>query len=170
MILGLALRGWHAPFRGGRALKHHARGGAGLAHRVIKITDGLRAVRVLAAVLGVADSLLDLHPRPVRFQFFRDDHGQRGTNPSPHFRAMRDDDHAAIGLEAEIHVGLPGGVDGGRGRCFCRKHARAEQQRAGRDHTSEKIAAADYGDRIGVHAFGFHAFTPAAIFTACRIR
>ena len=45
-----------------------------------------------------------------------------------------------------------------------------ENQRAGGENAAQEIAAADYSNRIARHVFGFHAFTPAAIFTACRIR
>ena len=114
VILGSAFRRRHAPLRSSRAFEHHARGGAGLSHGVIKIANGFGAVRVLAAVFLVADGLLDLHAFPVGFQFLRHNHGQGGADSGAHFRAMRDDDHAAIGFQAEVDAGLPGGVAGGQ--------------------------------------------------------
>jgi hypothetical protein len=84
---------------------------------------------------------------------------------------MRDDDHTPIGLQAEIDAGLPGGVITVRrsGR-FYGKDARAEHQRTGGKYAAQKIAAADNRDRAGARAFRLHTLTPAAIFTACRIR
>ena len=52
-----------------------------------------------------------------------------------------------------------------RGRSFQGKEDPAEHQRSGRENAAHEIPAADYSDRIALHTF-----TPAAIFTACRMR
>ena len=170
VILGLAFGNRHAPLRRRRAFEHHARGGAGFAHRIVEIANRFRTVGVLATVFLVTDGLFDLDALPIGFQFFGDNHGQRGANARAHFRTVRDDDHAAVGFQAQIDAGLPGGI---AGRCCSGldgENARAQYQRAGGKYATHKIAAADDGNRSGLHAFRLHAFTPAAIFTACRIR
>ena len=102
----------HAPLLCGGAFQHEARGGAGLAHGLDEIAHGAGAVGVLRAEFGIADGLFDADRLPIDIELFGDDEGQRGAAAGAHFGAVRGDDDLAIGFEAEVDAGLPGG--GGR--------------------------------------------------------
>ena len=166
VVLGLAFGHRHAPLGRSRTFQHHARGGAGLAHRIVKIADGFRAVRILAAVFRVADGLLDLDARPIGVEFFRHHHRQRRADAGPHFGTMRDDDHAAIGFQAEIDAGLPGGIASRGARLMRTGKTLAPSTSA----PAEKTPPRKPRRLTTVIEFAVHAFTPAAILTAWRIR
>ena len=108
--------------------------------------------------------MLDPHLFPIRLEFVRHYHRKRGADSRAHLRAMRHNDHPAIWLEAQIHAGMPGRIIRFvRGQRLNRQNARAEHQGSGREDIFQKTPATDYLDRV-------HAFTPAAILIAWRMR
>ena len=164
MILCLTFLGRHGPLRRGCAFKHQSRACSGVAHRVAKITDRARAIGVLGAVLYIAQRLLDFHTRPVGVELVCDYRWKPGANSRAHFRAVRDNDHRAVGLDSQIHARLPGspvGSDCWAGSCESieRQQACAEHQRARRKDASKKSATRYQVD-------GIHLFTSAACLIA----
>ena len=63
-----ALSGRDIPSLRGRLYEHQPRGGAGLAHNIIKASDRMGSVRVLITIARIADRLLDFHSLPVGVQ------------------------------------------------------------------------------------------------------
>ena len=160
MILRLHFGHGNAPLRGRGLLEHRARGGAGLPHGLVETTDGVRPVGILIAVFSVADRLLNLDAIPVGVEFIGNHHGESRANAGAHFRAVRDDDHRAVGLDAEVDAWMPGGLI--RHRLSSDSNLRSQHECARGEHVAEEAAAADL-------AYG-HAFTPAAILIAEQMR
>ena len=162
VIAGLTFGGGDFPLVAGGLFQHEARGGAGLAHDVVEIADGAGAVRILRAVLYVAKRLLDAHAAPIGFELVGNDHGKRGANAGAHFGAMGDDDDRAIGIDTEEDARIPGSF---RDVCLGVAGAiPAAKTTAPAEKTLlEKIAAAGEFDAV-------HAFTPAAVLMASRMR
>src|SRR5438445_1380553 len=91
MLLGPTFRGRHAPGSSRRAFEHKARSRAGLAEGVIEITDRLRPVGILVAILRIAARLLDSDLLPVGVQFVGHHHEERGAYARTHLLAWRND-------------------------------------------------------------------------------
>jgi hypothetical protein len=123
------------------------------------------AVGVLIAVFLVAERLLKANAAPIGFHFVGHDHGERGTNAGAHFGAMSHDDNRAVRVQTYKEVGIPGGF----GNFSCRVSrlghgSRSEDQRAGGEEAAEEVTAGGEFDS------GAHAFTPAAVLMAARMR
>ena len=87
-------------------------GRARLAHGLHEIAHGAGAVGILRSVLGVADGLLHAHRLPIDIEFFGHHQRQGRAAAGAHLGAVGGDHDLAVGLEAQIDAGLPGG--GGR--------------------------------------------------------
>ena len=159
----------HAP-RGGRRLHEHlARSGAGAAHRSEEVAHAARAIGVLVAearLVGVG--LLHSHALPVGLELIGEHHRQTGAYALPHFLAVADDRHGAIGrdVDEDERVVDPavrhriGAVFRRRG---CRRRFRSaadDKEQTGRAHRAKKAAAAHVGDD----------HWPAAFLIAARMR
>src|SRR5215467_2386724 len=94
----------YAPVLRCGAHQHESCRGAGLAQRFKRTTDGVRAIRVLIAVLFVTYCLYDFYAIPVGVEFVGNDAGQGGLAAAAHFRAMRDGVDGAVGVDGEINA------------------------------------------------------------------
>ena len=99
-----ALGGGHTPLLRRGALQHQACGRTHLAHDVVEVANRAGAIRVLATVIGIGQTLDNPHPVPVRLHFIGHYLGQRSANTGTHFRAMGNDFNTAIGLNADKQV------------------------------------------------------------------
>lgn len=90
--------------------EHHARGRAGLAHRLPCIAHGSRAARQLTTQERVREErfigrrMIDRDVVERHVQFFGDQHGQRGIDALPHFD-FRHDEHDLAAL-VDLHEGI----------------------------------------------------------------
>src|SRR2546427_9447746 len=96
------------PPLGGRLYEHQPRGGAGLAHDVIKTSDRMRSVCVLIPVTRVAYRLLDFQSLPVGVQLVGNYQRQRSANSRAHLGAMRDDVNRSVRIDSEKYAGMQG--------------------------------------------------------------
>ena len=130
VIARLHLTRRHAPFGGGGALEHHARGGAGVFDGLDKVADGAGAIGVLRTVFGVAQRLFYLDALPVGFQFLGEHQRQGGADAGAHLGAVGHNGDEPIGGDADEDVGHPGlGRLGGFG-----ERRGAQNQRTGGEH------------------------------------
>jgi hypothetical protein len=106
MGLGRAFFRGNVPLRSGSADQHHAPGSAHLAHQVEAAANRVRPVRILLAVLRIANRLLQLDLGPVGVKFVGDHERQSGAAAASHFRAMRDDGDGAIGSDRHPQAGF----------------------------------------------------------------
>jgi hypothetical protein len=179
---GLALGGRHLPLRRRGLDQHRARRGPGLAEGVEEVADRLRAVGVLVAVARVADALDDLDAGPVGVELVGGDHRQRRADAGPHLRAVRDDVHRPIGIDAQEDARVEGGVVRGVAEAGCagirsmgeqrvRHEARGDDEGARREHAAEEAPPAHVGRDDGPRRHGGgHARPSAALLMAARTR
>ncbi len=105
---GGALRTRDFPLGGGGRDEHRSGGGAGLTECVVEISNRSGSVRILIAVLGVPNSLFDLHALPIGIQLVGRHERQRGSDAGSHFGPMGHDEDGAIGFDPEIHARIEG--------------------------------------------------------------
>ena len=86
-----------------------------------------------SAVFLVADRLFDRDAFPIGFQLVGQHHRQGGADSGAHLRAVGDDDYSAVGLDAQVHAGVPGRVVGLARRERLRQNPRAQDQGARRE-------------------------------------
>jgi hypothetical protein len=167
VVPGDALGGGHVPLRRGRADEHHLRGRSCLPEGRVEVTDRAGSVRVLIAVLRVADALLDPDARPVDVQLVGRHHRQRGPDARSHLGSVGDDEHGAVGLDAQIDARpQDGGIRACRSRGRLRpggvgEHPRRQHERTRREHPADELAPADVFD--DAHARSFAAVLIAAL-------
>ena len=172
VVLGRDLIHGHAPF-GSRGLAQHLPGGGACApHRMEEVAQTARPVGVLVAEgrlvprrLGNADA------GPVRIQFIRHGHGDRGADPLPHFRSVHGHRDGAVGVDGDKDAGivLPAmrhGIGPELQRFVLRGGGQAKRQDQGaRAHSQQNGTAAD------IFQGGHHpASCPAARLIAARMR
>ncbi|OIQ77874.1 hypothetical protein GALL_404320 [mine drainage metagenome] len=117
-VLGMAIAFRHAPPGGGGADQQDAGGGPHAAQLLPGRRDAGTAAGELHAEAGmVVDRShrrrFDADAAPVGFQLFRDQHGQRGIHPLPHFGLVDDDSDAVVRCDADEGIGR---IDRGRRR------------------------------------------------------
>ena len=102
-----ALRQRHLPLGRRRLLKHGSRSRAATPHGLVPMAHAARAIGVLVAITRlVTRRLPDLDQGPVGFQFVGHHHAQAGTHALAHFRAVAGDRYAAVGIDADIDLGI----------------------------------------------------------------
>jgi len=108
MVFGAALAGRNLPLLGSGAFEHETSGCARFAHNDVEVANGHGTVGVLRAVQLAADRLLHVNAVPIGVELVRDNHGQRRSDTSAHFRAVSNDNHGSIGIEANVDARVPG--------------------------------------------------------------
>ena len=153
-----AFRGRHLPFIGGGLDQHHARGGAALAHIILRAADAAAAAgREIAPRALAGDALAggrkfgrDL--RPVAFEFFGDQLGQTGERALAHLRAGDADHDGIIGPDHHPGVDFRRTVGGAHHGGSAERKIEAERQSGARSGGADhEGAAVELGHHMLIH-------------------
>ena len=139
--------------------QHLAGRSPGFAHGVPRSADAGAASGGLIAEERAGSGLLDGNLLPVGFEFFGEDHGQRGAHALTHLGACDHDGDFVVGRDAQISVRREGFLARSR---FMREVEADDQSCAGCDSGGYEFAAGKWAHREPP--------LPAARCTALRIR